>query len=712
MKNFPFIFTALALACSLTAADFTKEQASRVARVVGFSMASHPRQQPLDDAVSGLFLDNYLKALDVNRMIFTQADIATFKKQYGDKLDDLTKGGNTAPARAIYDVFLKRLAERHATVQKLLKAKYDFAKKERFTPVRDKLAYPANKAEADELWRKRIKFELLTDRLNRPADKSTPETDKKARERVADRYDRLLKTMRENDRSEIIEIYLSALTRSYDPHSVYLSPIQAENFRIDINLKLTGIGAQLTSEDGVTKIIRLIPGGPALRGGELKANDRIVAVQNPDDKEATDVVDMKLNKVVQLIRGPKGTDVKLTVIPAAANDDTVRKVITITRDEVKLEDQFAKAYIIERKNAEGKALRLGVIDLRQFYDNCTRDVRRLVNRLKTEGIDGLVLDLRRNGGGILPEAIQMAGLFITEGPVVQVRSINGRTRVFPDPDKGIAYDGPLIVAVSHVSASASEIVAAALQDYDRALIVGGKTTHGKGTVQQLVPINRNVFGNGPDLGTLKFTVSTFYRINGTSTQRDGVISDIILPSVYDHLEIGEAHLSRSLKVKPIPAADYKLLKQAKAHIDALAITSAQRIKKDTDFKYIQNDIQRTQKRIADKSLSLNEAERRQEREDNKARNEARKKEREARAPRKETVFEVTLNNARTDTQVKKLDPKKKEEGPKSNPNTPEQPESLVNPETAAILDASMHETLSILGDYIKLLDKAKNLSRN
>jgi len=713
MKIIRYTALILTLTLSVQAADFTQEQAARVARVIAFSMKSHPRQIDLDDAVSAMFLDNYLKALDVNRMMFTQADVAGFKKRYGDKLDDLTKAGNTTPSRVIYDVYLKRLSERHAIVQNLLKSKFDFSVNERFTAARDKLPYPRDKTTANDLWRKRIKFELLTDRLNRPADKSTPETEKKARERIAKRYDRLLKTMRENDRSEILEIYLSSLTRSYDPHSIYLSPIQAENFRIDINLKLTGIGAQLTLEDGMTKITRLIPGGPAMRGGELKANDRVVAVQNPDDKEPVDVVDMKLNNVVQLIRGPKGSDVKLTVIPAAAGDDTVRKVITITRDEVKLEDQFAKAYIIERKDAAGKPVRLGVVDLRQFYDKCTRDVRKLVERLKTEGIDGLVLDLRRNGGGILPEAIAMGGLFIESGPVVQVKSINGHTRVFPDPDKGIAYEGPLIVAVSQLSASASEIVAAALQDYGRAVIVGGKTTHGKGTVQQLVPINRNVFGKGPDLGTLKFTVSTFYRINGTSTQRDGVLSDIVLPSVFDHLEIGEASLPRALKVKPIARAEYTEQNRIKPYLAELAKHSTQRTSKDPDYKYIAEDIARAKKQVADKSLSLNETERRRERTENKARTEARKKEREARDPRKEVVFEVSLNNTRTATTVNKIDPKqKKKPEPKPDPKNPDTPESLVNPQSAAVLDASMHETLSILGDYIELLSKAKKLSQN
>jgi len=713
MKISRYTAIALTLTLSLKAADFTKEQSSQVARVIGFSMKSHPRQIKLDDTVSALFLDNYLQALDGNRMMFTQGDVTDFKKRYGGRLDDLTKAGNTSPSKIIYDIYLKRLAERHATVHKLLKSKFDFSANERFAASRDKLPYPKDKAAANDLWRKRIKFELLTDRLNRPADKSTPETERKARERIGKRYDRLLKTMLENDQSEILEIYLSSLTRSYDPHSIYLSPIQAENFRIDINLKLTGIGAQLTLEDGMTKIIRLIPGGPAIRGGELKANDRVVAVQNPDDKEPVDVVDMKLNKVVQLIRGPKGSDVKLTVIPAAAGDDTVRKVITITRDEVKLEDQFAKAYIIKRKDVAGKPVRLGVVDLRQFYDKCTQDVRKLIERLKKEGIDGLVLDLRRNGGGILPEAIAMGGLFIESGPVVQVKSINGRTRVFPDPDKGIAYEGPLVVAVSQLSASASEIVAAALQDYGRAVIVGGKTTHGKGTVQQLVPINRNVFGKGPDLGTLKFTVSTFYRIDGTSTQRDGVFSDIALPSVYDHLEIGEASLPRALEVKPIARAQYTEQNKVKPYLANLIKHSAERTKTDQDYKYIAEDIVRAKKQVADKSLSLNEKERRKERTENKAQTEARKAEREKRVTRKEIVYEVTLNNTRTATTVKKIDTEqKKKSEPKPDSKNPDAPESLANPQAATVLDANMHETLSVLGDYIELLEKAKKLSQN
>ena len=476
-----------------------------------------------------------------------------------------------------------------------------------------------------------------------------------------------------------------------------MSPHEAENFKINsIDMQLTGIGAVLRVDDGYTTIVRIMPGGPAGRSKLLHANDKVIAVQNPGDKEPTDVIDMKIDKVVQLIRGKKGSDVKLTIIPAGTEE---RKVITITRDVVKLEDQLAKAYIIEHKR-NGKPEKLGLINLPGFYSKCSNHCRTLIERLKKEGVDGIVLDLRQNGGGILQEAINLTGLFIEEGPVVQVKDYRGRSRVMYDKKPQVTYSGPLIVAVSHMSASASEIVAAALQDHGRAIVVGGKMTHGKGTVQQILPLNRSFIANlDKDSGQLKFTISKFYRINGATTQRDGVKPDIVLPSVIDYLGMSEAELPRALESDEIEKAKYKPLDRVEAFFTSLRNASTKRIKEDQDYKYIMEDIARAKKQKEDRSVSLNESERRKERADNKTRIEARNKERANRAVRSEKYFEIDVKIADAGKPLKKLDPPKpKKEN--SDPNAiPEDDSNTFN------LDPELRETLQILSDFVKLNSK-------
>lgn len=696
-----FVLTLmLALSLATLHAELTKEQSGRITKTVGQIIGQiHYRQTQLNDEISKHHLKNYLNALDFGHMIFLQSDVESFEKLYGTRLDDQVRFGSLRPAHQIFQRYLERLAERQQMVTTLLEKPMDFSKQESFNPVRDELPWPKTANEANELWRKRVKFELLADRLTYAKDGEKPDA-KKVKEstgKIQRRYERLLKTMKAYEEAEILELYLSSLTRAYDPHSDYMSPHETENFKINsIDMQLTGIGAVLQADDGYTKIVRIMPGGPASRSKLIKANDRIIAVQNPGDKVATDILDMKLDKVVTLIRGKKGSVVKLTIIPATTDE---RKVISITRDVVKLEDQLAKGYIIERKR-DGKREKLGIIKLPGFYDKCSSHCRILLERFNKEKVDGVVLDLRHNGGGILQEAVNLTGLFITRGPVVQIKDYRGRQRVMSDVNVNVTYNGPLVVAVSHMSASASEIVAAALQDHGRAVIVGGKTTHGKGTVQQLLPLNRSFIANlAEDSGQLKFTISKFYRINGATTQRDGVTADIALPSIMDYLGTSEGELPRALEADRIAEAEYKSLDQVSGFFTSLRRASSKRIQTDQDYKYIQEDIARAKERKENPSISLNEASRRKERNENKGRIEARNKEHADRALPKESYYEIDIKGAQANKPLKKLDPPKpKKESTEPNPTPDEDPNTFS-------LDPELRETLHILSDYVILNKK-------
>src|SRR4051812_35235036 len=433
-----------------------------------------------------------------------------------------------------------------------------------------------------------------------------------------------------------------------------------ENFSIGMKLSLFGIGALLRSEDGYCKIQELKP-GPAQRSKKIKPNDRIVAVAQGNEPPV-DVVDMKLNKVVELIRGPKGTEVRLTVIPADAADPSVRNVISLVREEIKLEDQEAKAKLFEG-DVNGKKARWGVIDLPSFYaafdlegaksdgepKSTTTDVAKLIKKLVESKVEGLILDLRHNGGGSLEEAINLTGLFIPEGPVVQVRDADGRIIVDKDRDPTMLYKGPLIVLTSRFSASASEILAGALQDYGRALIVGDSSTHGKGTVQSLIQLKPYMrqFGMpaNQEPGALKVTIRKFYRASGASTQLKGVTPDIILPSVNNFLEVGESSLENPLPWDTIAAATYEKLGMVEQYVDELKKRSDKRITTDKDFVYIKDDIERFKKTQAEKSVSLNESVRLKEKQEADERAKARKKEIAARPEPKEKIWDITLKVA-------------------------------------------------------------------
>ena len=700
MKRLIIIAFTQMLAVTLLSAELTPEQSSRITKTVGQIIGQiHYRQTKLNDEISEYHLKNYLNALDFGHMIFLQSDVDQFEELHGTRLDDQVKFGSLRPAQQIFNRYLERLTERQKQVNKILKIDIDFSKDEKFNPVRNKLPWPKNEAEANELWRGRIKYELLADRLtyNKDGKKPDPKKIKESVGKIQRRYERLLKTMKGYSRGDILETYLSSLTRAYDPHSDYMSPHEAENFKINsIDMKLTGIGAVLTADDGYTKIVRIMPGGPAFRSKLIHANDRIIAVQNPDNKNPTDILDMKLDKVVSLIRGKKGSVVKLTIIPAGSDE---RKVISITRDVVKLEDQLAKGYIIERKR-DGNREKLGIIRLPGFYDKCSSHCRTIIERFVKEDVNGIVLDLRYNGGGILQEAIKLTGLFINKGPVVQVKDYRGRQRVMNDIDASITYDGPLVIAVSHMSASASEIVAAALQDHGRAIIVGGKATHGKGTVQQILPLNRSFIANlTGNSGQLKFTISKFYRINGATTQRDGVAPDIILPSILDYIGTSEGDLPRALESDKIAEAEYDSLDQVSAFFTSLRRASAKRIGSDQDYKYIKEDISRAKERKENPSVSLNEAVRRKESTKNKARIESRNKERADRGLPSEEYYEVDLKIAENDKPLKKLDPPKAKKESTDPTPTPVEDLNTFN------LDPELRETLRILSDFIILNEK-------
>jgi carboxyl-terminal processing protease len=474
------------------------------------------------------------------------------------------------------------------------------------------------------------------------------------------RYHRNLRFFADWNNEDVLQIYLTALAHVYDPHSDYLGRAQLEGFAMQMNLSLFGIGAELTlSDEGYCTIRRLLPGGPAIKSKKLKENDRVVAVAQ-GDQPSVDIVDLSLNKAVQLIRGPKGTEVRLTIIPAGgASSD--RTVVSMIRDEIPLEESAAKAKLIELPDSQGGKLRLGVIDLPSFYatfdavntkdkpepKSTTVDVARLLKKLKEEKVEGVILDLRHNGGGSLEEAVRLTGLFIKTGPVVQIKEVDGTVQEADDTDPSVLYDGPLIVLTSRGSASASEILAGALQDYGRALIVGDRSTHGKGTVQsvnQLRPFMHLVDASlTNDPGALKLTIKKFYRPSGASTQKRGVVPDIILPSLANESkDIGESALDNPLPWDEIPSAKFDHLNLVDPYLAELRKRSEERIAADKEYAYIREDIELFRKHQADKTVSLNEQVRLKENADQDARNKARENERRARPEPPEKVYELTL----------------------------------------------------------------------
>ena len=706
------------------AVELSEKDSGKIARVVGFLLSqTHFKRTPLNDDISAMFLRKYMESLDYSRMVFLQTDYEEFEAKYGTLLDNLTKRGDVSPAFEIHKRYFTRLKTAHGWLDEIIWSDFDFTIDESFTPNRTKADWPATETEARDLWRKRIKYEVLGTRLGKrrgveamKAKANNGEIVKKSdgtpvkpydikaeKEKIVRRYERFLRVRTEMDSGDVLQVYLTALSNGYDPHSDYFSPLEAENFEINnIKLSLTGIGARLQWDDGYTKLIELVPGGPAIRSKKLKPGDRIIAVAQGEDGDPVDVIEMELDKVVDKIRGEKGTLVRLTIIPVDAADESETKEVRLIRDKIKLTDSLAKGQVIDYPEEDGLRPRLGVINLPQFYKDCARDVASILERFEQEKVTGVVLDLRRNGGGLLPEAVKVAGLFIEQGPMVQVIDSRRRKQVLQDNDTKIGYDGPLIVLVGKLSASASEIVAAALQDYGRALTVGSLSTHGKGTVQTIMPLNNWV--RLPDSGKLKLTVSKFYRVVGSTTQNQGVTPDIILPTPYDYMDIGEATLPNCLEADHTQKLDFRGVNRVAMHIDPLTKRSSARIKDDQDFAYILEDIETLKERLEDKSVSLSEAKRLAEKDEEKAKRETRKKEREARGDTDETVYDLSIKMIKTDTKLG--EEIENEEKPIRLEEENEDEEEEDEPK----LDPHLRETLRILHDYIRLLDPKKQIA--
>lgn len=610
---------------------------------------THYNHHPVDDAASRQLLQNYIDSIDYNHMILEKSDIDAFQAAYGDNLDDRLKEGDVAPAYEIFERFLARLEERAALVKTLTASSFTFTNDESLIIDRHEAPWPATATEARELWRLRVKYEVLQEKL----DGAKPEDQIKT---VNTRYERLLRTFKEYDSSDVIQTYLTALAHAFDPHSDYMAAPQAENFNISMKLSLVGIGAVLRSEDGFAKIVSLLPGGPADSDKRLKPNDKIEAVAQGEEP-FLEVVGMKLDRLVQLIRGEKGSVVRLRVIPADAIDPSTRIVISLVRDEIRLTDQEARAKIITvpGSSPSGKNTRVGVIDLPSFYadmksageaKSTTRDVEKLLDYLKKEGIDGLILDLRRNGGGSLAEAISLTGLFIPEGPVVQIKDTRGLIKNLKDTDPELAYNGPMLVLTSRASASASEIFAGALQDYGRAVIVGEKSTFGKGTVQSVVELSQYLPAAMQSYkpGSLKLTIQKFYRVSGGSTQNRGVIPDIRLPSLADHMDGTETALKNALPYDEVEPARYQRMDHVASTLNSLQKASTSRINASPEFAWAKEDIERFKNQMKDKTISLNEKTRLEEKEAEQARMTARKKERAAHKIKKLEEQDVTLDS--------------------------------------------------------------------
>ena len=628
---------------------------------------NHYSRTDFEDEVSEKFLESYLKFLDSNKLYFNQKDIDSFNKKYKTTLDDYIFEGSIQPATDIYNLYVERVTKRVEKIKEILNTKeFKFDSDRTVEKRRKDSDWAADEQACDQLWENILEGQLLEEEIRkRRQTERAKELGKKLedilgddskespKEKILNRYTRFMETLDKNDKEEACNFFLSTLSQVYDPHSEYFSQSELENFQVNMQNKLVGIGALLQMDDGAAKIQGLVVGGPADRGGELQIGDRIVGVSQGSDNEMVDILYMKLNRVVDMIRGEKNTTVILKVVPTDAPDET--KLISIVRDEVKLKDKAANAELIEVMGDDGVATKIGWINLYAFYADmqrgtvsCSFDVKRLLERLKKEKIESLVIDLRGNGGGSLEEAIRLTGLFIDGGPVVQAKSAKGRITNKKSKVPNAIYDGPLVVLTDRSSASASEIFAAALQDYGRAIVVGDKSTFGKGTVQTVMPVRNYMPAIFPKdtkdrAGALKVTIQKFYRIAGGSTQLKGVVPDIILPSYRDALETGEESLPNALEHDSIAKMKYESLDLQETRQQLLKL-SEQRVKSDKEFNYIIEDNKRY-KEINDRNeVSLNI---KKEKERRKTRNVNRKKlfeEIEKKEKGKFKVTRLTLDN--------------------------------------------------------------------
>ncbi len=641
--------------------------------VVELLKRHHYSKPPLDDARSVIIYDSYLKLLDPSRSYFLASDIGEFDK-WKTQFDDFLKSGDLKAGFTIYKRYLDRVKARlDFALTELNKGvdQMDFTTKENLLIDRKNAPWLKSTAELDDLWRKRVKDEAL--RL-----KIAGKEPKAIQELLVKRYKNQLARLDQTRAEDIFQAYINTFAMSYDPHTNYLSPDSAENFDINMSLSLEGIGAVLQSDNDQVKIVRLVPSGPADKTKQVAPADKIIGVAQ-GNKEMVDVVGWRLDEVVKLIRGPKGSVVRLEVIPASnAPSDQTSKIVSITRESVKLEDQAANKSILHLKQ-DGKDYTLGVIDIPAFYldfkafragdpdyKSTTRDVKKLLGELQKEGVDGVVIDLRNNGGGSLQEATELTSLFIDKGPTVLVRNADGKVDVLEDENPGAFYKGPMALLVNRLSASASEIFAGAMQDYHRALIIGGQT-FGKGTVQTIQPLNH---------GELKLTLAKFYRVSGQSTQHQGVLPDVDFPSIIDTKEIGESALPEAMPWDTIRPSIKPAVDPFKPYLAQLKSDHDARASKDPEFIFIRDKLALAEKLMKEKTVSLNEADRRAQRTDIDA---------------KQLSMENARRKAKGEDALKEL--KKEDEDA-----LPPDPDKKTKPED----DAYLSEAGRILLDYLRL----------
>ncbi len=573
-----------------------------------------------DDKFSIAAFDAYLKQLDGNHIYFTLEDVKEFSK-YRKKIDDAVYDGNVKPAFVIFERFRSRWIERYKYAVQLLDKDFNFKLDEKYLYERSEAEFAANDKALNELWRKRVKNDYLGMLL-------TDKTPEEIKDKLSKRYKASMRRMAQTESSDVFRYFMTAVTQTVEPHTAYFSPRAAEDFNTEMSLSLEGIGAMLQTDDVQTKIVKLITGGPAKRSGQINKDDIVVAVGQGKTGELQEVIGWRLDNVVDLIKGKAGSTVRLEILTpdSASNVDT--RIVTIVREKIKLEDQEAKAKVID-VTRNGKTYHLGVIDLPKFYINfkeyyegkpdyksTTRDVKKLIADLKKQGVDGIIMDLRNNGGGSLMEATQLTGLFIDKGPVVQERDSKNRIKVHPDLDRGVSYSGPLAVLVNRFSASASEIFAGAIQDYGRGILIGN-TTFGKGTIQTVRDLDQwNTLLPGKHLGQLKFTSARFYRISGNSTQIRGVVPDVTLPQLIDTEEYGEGSLDNALPWDQISAAHY-VRQNLDDLLPQLQSKSTKRVAKDAEMKLLEDEYQAFKKLRKEKYVSLNIDIRKKKRAENK-----------------------------------------------------------------------------------------------
>ncbi len=612
----------------------------------------HYNKTEMNDSLSSKIFDKYIQMLDNNKLYFLQSDINGFEK-FRYELDEDIYSGNLEPGYEIFNTYKKRFQQRIEHVFDLLNKGFDFSKDEYYQPEREDEPWAISSDQLDEQWRKRIKNEWLNLKLE------GKEPDK-IKELLTNRYKNFHKAILQYNSEDVFQLYLNSYAEIIDPHTSYFSPHTSDNFKINMSLSLEGIGAQLTTENDYTKVVRIIKGGPADKSKNLEKDDKIIGVAQGEDGEMIDVIGWRIDDVVAMIRGEKGTTVRLSVIRADAGADAAPEEIKLVRDKVKLEDQAAqKSEFDVDENAV--TFNIGVIEIPTFYmdfegknrgdkdyKSTTKDVMKILEDLKNDNVDGVIIDLRNNGGGSLQEAVDLTGLFIKDGPVVQVRNSNGYVDVEYDPDNSIAYEGPLAVLVNRYSASASEIFSGAIQDYERGIVVG-EQTFGKGTVQNLIDLNRFIPSKSEKRGEIKLTIAKYYRVTGSSTQNLGVVPDITYPTAVDPKEFGESSEESALPWDEIEPTDYRKFSDLDKYIPTLLEKHKQRVSNNIEFNYIMEDIEEYHAKKAKKEYSLNEEKRKEEREladlKKKERDDQRAKNSDLEIVEKE---EVTKNNIKVD----------------------------------------------------------------